>query len=196
MGRKWCQRETMHWKGLQPTSSIRRFGFLDMEMRTSHPLKNNWGSESNCVWTMFDESNSLSSTNLRKTIGFTSFGGTGEEHCDTTNDCWQEGGETLPQRWGRRSDIRYRRRKSWHKGRDNKVWPTLQLVNRSDTGSRNWWETKTRSSHIQRLRMQTGHERRGTPPTTLQAAGTLFVDVVCSASSAFLTAATTGAKKA
>ena len=41
---------------------------------------------------MFDESNSLSSTNLRKTIGFTSFGGTGEEHCDTTNDCWQEGG--------------------------------------------------------------------------------------------------------
>ena len=67
-----------------------------------------------------------------------------------------------------------------------KVWPTLQLVNRSDAGSRNWWETKTRRSQIQRLRMQTNLV--GTPPATLEAAGTLVVDVVCSAESAYLTA--------
>lgn len=78
--------------------------------------------------------------------------------------------------------------------RDNKIWPTLQLVNRSDAGSRNWWETKTRRSQItiQRLRMQTNVV--GTPPATLEAAGTLILDVVCSAESADLTAATTEAR--
>ena len=76
--------------------------------------------------------------------------------------------------------------------RDNKVWPTLQLVNRSDAGSRNWWETKTRRSQIQSLRTQTNVV--GTPPATLEAAGTLVVDVVCSAESADLTAATTEAR--
>ena len=34
------------------------------------------------------------------------------------------------------------------------------------------------------------------PPATLEAAGTLIVDVVCSPASAYLTAATTEAKKA
>lgn len=76
--------------------------------------------------------------------------------------------------------------------RDNKVWPTLQLVNRSDAGCRNWWETKTRRSQIQRLRMQTNVV--GTPPATLEAAGMLIVDVVCSAESAYLTTATTEAR--
>ena len=76
--------------------------------------------------------------------------------------------------------------------RDNKVWPTLQLVNRSDAGSRNWWETKTRSNQIQRLRMQTNVV--GMPPATLEAAGTLIVDVVCSAESADSTAVNTEAR--
>ena len=124
---------------------------------------------------MFKESNSLSSTNLPETIGLTIFGGTGEKPCNTTNDCCRTGrfgrengtrGEkTLPRRWERRSDGRYQRRKSWHKERDNKVWPTLQLVNQSDVGNRNWWETKIWSSQIQGLRMQTGHERRRNAPS-------------------------------
>ena len=33
---------------------------------------------------LFDESNSLSSTNLPETIGLTSFGGTGEKPCEAT----------------------------------------------------------------------------------------------------------------
>ena len=76
--------------------------------------------------------------------------------------------------------------------RDNKVWPTLQLVNRSNAGSRNWWETKTRRSQIQHLRRQMNVV--GMPPATLEAAGTLIVDVVCSAESADLTAATMEAR--
>ena len=40
---------------------------------------------------MFKESNSLSSTNLPETIGLTIFGGTGENSCDTTNDCCRTG---------------------------------------------------------------------------------------------------------
>ena len=76
--------------------------------------------------------------------------------------------------------------------RDNKVWPTLQLVNRSIAGSRNWWETKARRSQIQHLRRQTNVV--GTPPATLEAAGTLIVDVVCSGESADLTAATMEAR--
>ena len=62
----------------------------------------------------------------------------------------------------------------------------MQLVNWSDAGSRNWWETKTRRSQIQCLRMQMNIV--GTLPATLEAAGMLIVDVVCSAESTDLTA--------
>ena len=40
---------------------------------------------------MFDESNSLSSTNLPHTIWLTNFGGTGEKPGATTNDCCKTG---------------------------------------------------------------------------------------------------------
>ena len=40
---------------------------------------------------MFDESNSLSSTNLPDTIWLASFGGTGEKPGATTNDCCKTG---------------------------------------------------------------------------------------------------------
>ena len=44
---------------------------------------------------MFDESNSLSSTNLPETIWLTSFGSTGEKPGATTNDCCRTGKLTL-----------------------------------------------------------------------------------------------------
>ena len=176
MGKMWCQHETTHWKGLQRTANIVHtlFWLFRHGLEDQPPIKKTIEDPSLNVFEQCSKTATRSVPQIYpKRSGSPSSAGRARNPATPQTTAVERvrlvekmaRGEKNPAATLRaRSDGRYRRPKSWHKERDNKVWPTLQLVYQSDVGNRNWLETKIRSSQIQGLRMQTGHERRRNPP--------------------------------
>ena len=154
LGKLRCKHEAIHRKCLQPAANIYNLPlwFLGRGHEDQPPSKNNWGSESDCVW-MCEESNSLSSTNLPDTIWLTSFGGTGEKPGATINDCCKTGTFCKEENTVGRNPLRHSKAKERQKVmaakklRQRMVQQsfTLHLVSRSGDRSQNWWKAHARN---------------------------------------------------
>ena len=209
MGKMWCQHETTHWKGLQRTANIVHtlFWLFTHGLEDQQPIKKTIEDPSLNV---FEQCSKRATSSVPQTCpkrsGSPSSAGRARNPATPQTTAVERvrlvekmaRGEKKPCRDAESegaTDDTGGEKVGTKKGTTKFGLPCNWLTNpmlvteiggkpRSEAARSKAWECKLDTNVV------------GTPPATLEASGTFIVDVVCVAASAYLTAATTEAKKA